>query len=190
MSVYFPQARGPDPKSHKAEVVGCFSEYDDDVVLLQLVEDTDISFLYRYKVAVLGSMDESYNNSNPFRSYGYAPIGESISVWVDGHIKGHNELNPSSNKNLLCEYVQLECKEIRSGLSGAPLLDTTRNLVVGIIFKRFNPGDDPGKYYQDGCSTDFGRAVDTKVLSFSPMNLPFFFFQGRGCIIKFNPRLW
>ncbi|MDJ0897954.1 MAG: trypsin-like peptidase domain-containing protein [Xenococcus sp. MO_188.B8] len=168
VGIYFPQVKDPNLKTHRASVVGCFSEYDDDVVLLQLIGDT--LFLSSKQVAVLGTATQSYGNS--FRSYGYKPLGEFRAGWVDGKILGHTELKPSSNKNLQVDFVELRTDTIRPGVSGAPVLDEQRNLVVGILAKRFNPGDNPGKYLQAGNAANVGWAVDTEVLSFFSMNLP------------------
>ncbi len=164
VGVYFPQVKDPDMKSHRARVVGCFSEYDDDVVLLQLVGDT--VFLSPEKIAVLGTVDESYNNNNPFRSYGYGKLEKSkqISIYVQGEIMGHIEIEQSYDNRLQVNPVELRTRDIRPGVSGAPVLDTKRNLVVGIIAKRYNPGD-------SSVNDQFGWAVDAQVLSFSPMNL-------------------
>ena len=167
VDVYFPQVKDPNMKSHRATVVGCFSEYDDDVVLLQLLGDT--FFLSPKQVAILGTADQSYGNA--FRSYGYKSLDEFSAGWVDGKILGHTELKPSSNKKLQVDFVELRTDTIRPGVSGAPVLDGQRNLVVGILAKRFNPGDDPGEYFQAGNAANVGWAVDAQVLSFYPMNL-------------------
>ncbi len=170
VGVYFPQVKDQDMKSRRARVLGCFSEYDDDVVLLQLVGDT--LFLSPQQIAVLGTAVQSHGND--FLSYGYKPLGEFSSGWVYGKILGHTELKRSSKKKLQVQvdYVQLSTDQIRRGVSGAPVLDKQRNLVVGIIAKRFYPGEDPGKYLQEGNADNVGWAVDAQVLSFNPMNLP------------------
>jgi hypothetical protein len=72
VGIYFPQARGGEEKARRATVARCFPQHDDDVVLLQLTGGA--APLAPEQIAALGKAEPSAGN--PFRSYGYRPLGE------------------------------------------------------------------------------------------------------------------
>jgi len=155
--VCFSQVSSGETKIRQAKVAAYFD--DDDVVLLQLVGEPPI--LSPEQIAVLGTAELSQGNA--FRSYGYRELDQSLSGWVEGKIMGSVE--HCQRKYLKADPIELRSRDIRPGISGAAVLDVERNLVVGIIRRRWNPGD--------SCVDDnIGWAVDARVLTFDPMNLP------------------
>ena len=168
VGVYFPQARGGDEKKHRATVDKCFPHHDDDIVLLQINGKT--SPLGPEQIAVLGMANDS--EGNPFRTYGYSPIGTYPAVRGDGTILG--TIEPPIDRNLQTDPVQLKSRDIAAGMSGAAVLDVVRNLVVGLVAERFySPG-----LVQD----DIGFGVDSKVLTFDPFD-----FEIRGDSLALKP---
>jgi tetratricopeptide (TPR) repeat protein len=159
IGVYFSQVRGGEEKIRRAIVAQCFSDYDDDIVLLQLTGGS--SPLAPEQIPVLGTSNCS--DENPFRSYGYRRLEKYIAGWADGKIQGCVEAPPDFN--VQCEPVQLESSQINCGMSGSAVLDTVRNLVVGIVSETWFP-DLSTK------DRDTAWAVDGRVLSLEPLGLP------------------
>jgi tetratricopeptide (TPR) repeat protein len=159
LSVYFPQALGGEKKGHRAKVVACFPDFDDDVVLLQLTDGS--APLGPERMPVLGTAEKSQGNG--FRSYGYRRLEDYIAGWAHGTIQGHVEAPPK--RKLQGEPVQLESDQINRGMSGSAVLDISRNLVVGIISETWFPD-------RSGKDSDTAWAVDSHVLSLAPLGLP------------------
>ncbi|KPL03186.1 MAG: hypothetical protein AMJ90_03890 [candidate division Zixibacteria bacterium SM23_73_2] len=157
--VYFPQARGGEEKKRRAKVAACFPEHDDDAVILQLTDGP--SPLAPEQIAILGTAEPS--KGNPFRSYEYRPLGKYKASYADGTIMGCIEC--PEQLPLQAEPVQLKSQHINFGMSGSPVLDNKRNLIIGIISETWFPDKSPK-------DRDTGWAVDAKVLSFNPMLLP------------------
>jgi len=159
VGVYFPQARGGETKARRATVAACFPQHDDDVVLLQLTGGP--SPLAPEQVVRLGKAQAS--NGHPFRSYGYRSLGKYEAGYAYGRILGCVEC--PEDLALQADPVQLESQHIAPGMSGSPVLDIERNLVVGVISET---------WYTDqlGKDRDTGWAVDAHVLTFDPLNLP------------------
>ncbi len=158
VGVYFPLARGGEGKSRCAVVAACFREWDDDVVVLQLVDGP--APLGPEQIAVLGSAELSEGNG--FRSYGFAQLGTFPASRAGGAIMGR--VPPPTDENWQVFLVQLESHDIVPGMSGAAVLDEKRNLVVGIISERWKPIS-----IDDTRQT--GWSVDAHVLTFNPFNL-------------------
>ncbi len=156
VGVYFPQARGGEEKNRHAVVAKHFPDYDDDVVLLQLTGGS--SPLAPEQIAVLGMAE--FSEGNPFRTYGYSPIGNYPATRGDGIILG--TIEPPVDRNLQSDPVQLKSREVAAGMSGAAVLDATRNLVVGVVAERYYP--------KDAVQDDIGYGVDSKVLTFNPFD--------------------
>ncbi len=156
VGVYFPQARGGEEKNRRAIVAKHFPDYDDDVVLLQLTGGS--SPLAPEQIAVLGMAE--FSEGNPFRTYGYSPIGNYPATRGDGIILG--TIEPPIDRNLQSDPVQLKSREVAAGMSGAAVLDATRNLVVGVVAERYYP--------KDAVQDDIGYGVDSKVLTFNPFD--------------------
>ena len=159
--VYFPKLGSRKGESLRAKVSACFSQYDDDLVLLQLADgpaprDTD-------QIAVLGSADAS--TGHEFRSYGYRPLDGYNAGRAEGKILG--DVEPPEERKLLADPVQLKSGGLNLGMSGAAVLDVNpdSNLVVGVISE---------VYFSDGSTKDRDTAwaVNSRVLTFDPINLP------------------
>jgi tetratricopeptide (TPR) repeat protein len=159
IGVYFPQARGGEEKARRATVAGCFERHDDDVALLRLTGGP--APLAPEQIAVLGWAEESCYH--PFRSYGYRRLDDYIAGHAHGTIMGCVE--PPAGRDVQTEPVQLESQQINCGMSGAAVLDVDRNLVVGIVSETWFP-DLSTK------DRDTAWAVDARVLTFDPLNLP------------------
>ncbi|MBI5955180.1 MAG: tetratricopeptide repeat protein [Chloroflexi bacterium] len=172
VGIYFPQVRGGEEKKRRAKVDCCFREHDDDMVLLQLIEGS--SPLAPEQIAVLGMADQS--EGNPFRTYGYSSIGNYPAARGDGIILGTVE--PPLDRKLQADPVQLKSRDIASGMSGAAVLDVTRNLVVGLVAERFYP--------ENAVQDDIGYGVDSKVLTFDPFD---FVLRGEALELKPAPEL-
>jgi len=159
VGVYFPQARGDEVKARRATVAACFPQHDDDVVLLQLTGGP--APLAPEQIALLGKAQAS--EGNPFRSYGYRSLGKYEAGFAYGRILGCVEC--PDGLALQADPVQLQSQHIAPGMSGSAVLDTERNLVVGVISET---------WYTDqlGKDRDTGWAVDAHVLTFDPLNLP------------------
>lgn len=168
VGVYFPQARGGDEKKHRATVDKCFPHHDDDIVLLQIIGSAFP--LAPEQIAVLGLADNS--EGNPFRTYGYSPLGIYPAKRGEGIIKG--SIEPPPNRNLQVDPIQLESSDIAEGMSGAAVLDASRNLVIGLVAERY--------YAEDSDDDDIGFGVDSKVLTFDPFD-----FEVRGEALGLRP---
>ena len=128
--VYFQQIRGndTDKKLFSAQVHSVIEEYDDDIVLLQLEQETlppDV------KVAVLGDAKRSVGRreEHRFRAFGYQRLGRvegfpSRGIIVDFAM-------PADGQQY--KPLTLETQGVDEGMSGAAVLDLNRNLVVGVI---------------------------------------------------------
>ncbi|NMG21062.1 trypsin-like peptidase domain-containing protein [Brasilonema bromeliae] len=158
VDVYFSKAQNEEQKAQKARVAVCFHDYEDDVVLLQL--DTP-SLPDGIEVAILGTAEESAGNK--FRSFGYRRLGKNQGCPAEGKIIDFAE--SPENSVLHGDPLMLSCQHIDSGMSGAAVLDTERDLVVGVIAQTWDSG-------QSEKDRDTSFAVDCKVLTFDPMRLP------------------
>ncbi len=158
IGVYFPQALGGERKERQATVSAYFSEHDDDVVLLQLVDGGPP--LGPGQMPTLGRAELSEGNG--FRSYGYRRLDDYIAGFAHGTIMGVVESPPG--RNVQAEPVQLESQQINHGMSSSAVLDIERNHVVGIVSETWFP-DLTGK------DRDTAWAVDGCVLSLEPLNL-------------------
>lgn len=158
VGIYFPHAHSEEEKSRRATIAACFPKHDDDVVLLQLVGGPPP--LGSEQIAILGTANLS--KGNPFSSYGYSPVGDFPATRAEGKILGPVE--PPRRKKLHAQPLQLQSRQIDRGMSGAAVLDTKRNLVVGLIAARYFPAT--------AVKDDIGYAVDASVLTLDPLKLP------------------
>jgi tetratricopeptide (TPR) repeat protein len=156
VGVYVPHA-SVESKEQRATVVTYFTS-DDDVVLLQLSGGSSLPV---DQVAVLGTADLS--EGNDFLSYGFRRLGSYPSGRAAGCILGPVE--PQDNQTVQVYPVELRTRDIRRGMSGAAVLDIHRNLVVGVISMRWNPGD-------ASLDDNIGWAINARVLALEPLNLP------------------
>jgi len=156
--IHFPQVR-PEDKNCRAIVYKYFPNNDDDVVLLKLKDGH--SPLAPGQVAILGTAESS--DDHPFRSYGYRRLENYVAGRAHGTILGNVE--SPEDKNLLGEPVELDSNQINYGMSGSAVLDTERNLIVGIVSETWFPD-------QSGKNANTAWAVDCKTLGFEPLLLP------------------
>ncbi|MCU0568684.1 MAG: serine protease [Oculatellaceae cyanobacterium Prado106] len=159
VGVAFPRTRHREERVYRARVAKCFVEHDDDVVILQITQPLTLS---PAEIAVMGTADAS--EGNPFRSYGFRQLGESPSGYAEGTIMG--SVLPFEGQTLLVDPVELRTRDIRPGMSGAGVLDMKRNLVVGLVAQRWNPGD-------SSVDDNIAWAVNAYVFKFEPMHLEF-----------------
>ncbi len=159
VGVYFAQARGGEKKERAGTVARVFDRYDDDVVLLELRDGPPP--LAPEQIAVVGHAGKS--EGHEFRSYGYQRLEAYIAGRAEGKIYGSVE--PPPDRAVQADPVQLKSNEINKGMSGAAVLDIQRNLVVGLISETWWP-DKSTK------NSDTAWAVDGRVLSLDPLNLP------------------
>jgi tetratricopeptide (TPR) repeat protein len=156
--VYFPKLNARKGEAHRARVLGCFAQHDDDVVLLQLTSQQ--SPLTPDQIAVIGAGDESAGNT--FQSYGYRRLDKYNAAFAQGQIMG--SIEAPANEDWQAEPLQLKSADINHGMSGAAVLDVEKNLVVGIVSQ---------KWFADnsGVDRDTAFAVNAAVLSLAPLNL-------------------
>lgn len=162
VEVYFPQATTSDEKSRHAIVASALKQYDDDIVLLQLKGDT--TSLGLKDIAIIGSA--KYSEGNTFRTYGFGRTEANLS-FGEGTILG--EVEPPENQKLLADPIQLHSQHIRLGMSGAPILDIKRNLIIGIISEMLMPISS-----QKAHDIAIAFGVDTGILALDPFNLVLF----------------
>lgn len=159
VDVYFPAARGGKTEVRRATVKACLPQHDDDVVLLRLVDDH--SPLEQERIAVLGNAQESAGNA--FRAYGYCRRAAYIPGHAHGMIMG--DVEPPEGLTVRMDPVQLESEQINRGLSGAAVLDTVRNLVVGLVSEQWFADESVSE-------STIAWATNTRVLGFDPFRLP------------------
>ena len=154
--VYFPQARGDEAKARRATIAACFPDHDDDVVVLQLDGPPPLA---PEQMPKLGTAEPSLGHG--FRSYGYAPVGNRLARYAHGDIMGPVEMMPGTPLHV--EPVELRTRNIRRGMSGGPVLDMERNLVVGLVTSYWLVDEDPD---------NIAYATNGRVLTFDPLNVP------------------
>ncbi len=157
IGIYYPEREGRSSLRKRAKVAAFFPQHDDDIVLLQL---TDESSFEPGLVAKIGSAKNS--KLHEFQSFGYRRLQNYQGLPAFGKIIDY--CDKPQGTNLQCEPLMLSSQNIDSGMSGAPVLDIPRNLIVGIIYAFWNSAD-----AHPDCSTGF--AVDAKVLSLEPICL-------------------
>ncbi len=152
VGIYFPQVSDVDLKEQRAKVVAYLPQYDDDIVLLQLLEEE--CPLLDEQVAVVGKAEHSKGNF--FETYGYLSGNEAAVLRADGKIEGR--LETLRARHQLSESILLHTTtQEAQTLNGAAVLDCERNLVVGLIAKSYIP--------QQLQKRDCAYAVNMEVLS-------------------------
>jgi Trypsin-like peptidase domain len=148
-----------DDQLQSANVLAYFPQRDDDVALLQLTKTFSFSL---NQVAVLGEYEGSFDHE--FCSYGFRPLPPYSGGWAHGTIQG--DIDPPEGKLLQADLIQLESKQIDAGMSGAPILDKERNLVIGVVSQAYFPNEKTMK------DRDTAWAVNALVLGLAPFNIP------------------
>ena len=98
------------------------------------IDEGDVAFLrlddsnLHIKPLPLGFAEHSHYGNN-FRSFGFATVAEVQGILVNGSIDGY-----------LWEHslIQLQSPQANSGVSGAPIFDINRNVVIGMLTKGHN----------------------------------------------------
>lgn len=159
IGIYFPQAQNEESKSRSARLSCWFQDTDDDIVVLQLQGDPPP--LAPKQIAVVGTAEQSLDHS--FRSYGFRSLPPFMAGRANGIIQGPVAAKQNTTVHVL--PVQLDSNQINSGMSGSPVLDLERNLVVGLVSDVWIP---------DASMKDLNTAwaVDAQALSLQPFNLP------------------
>lgn len=116
----------------------------DDLILLR-VGDPDLELP---DPAPLAAADDA--SDSRFTAYGFAEFGAAGSFWLHGDIRGLVEHRTAKG---VSELIQLTCRQAEKGMSGAAVVDLTRNVVVGIISSRVRRTD-----------ADVAHAVDARLL--------------------------
>lgn len=151
IGVRLPATGQHEAQDRVASVVWFPRNHEDDLVVLQL----DGGAVPPERVGVCGPAGPS--DDHRFRSFGYRMRGDYIGLLASGVIAGH----VPSPRNYWMEPVQLESADLDSGMSGAAVFDTERNLIVGFVFQVW----DAGETQKD---RDLAFAVDAALLGESP----------------------
>jgi hypothetical protein len=112
---------------------------NEDVAVLQLDADLPAGVL----PVTLGGAEGS--DGHPFRAFGYPPVGNVEGLWATGKIEG---VVRETGRQLL----QLTSQNLAQGISGAPVLDETRQQVVGMVTSVVHP-DSTTKHRDTGFAT-------------------------------------
>ena len=154
--VYFPKASSGHPKTYQARIATYRAEYRDDVVVLQLRHGAPP--LEAKQIAVLGDAAESEQHA--FRAYGYQRTLNGVAGYVQGQIGAAVEAPDDAVVSE--DPVQLAYESMHHDMSGAAILDSDRNLVIGIV-STF------GLYSHESRA---GWAINARVLHEAPFSLP------------------
>ena len=158
LGVYYPEREGRSSIQKKAKVAACFHQHDDDVVLLHLVDGPSPlgpELAARFGLAKGSELHE-------FLSFGYRQLQNYQGLPAYGKIICYGE--KPKDKKFQGKPLMLSSQNIDKGMSGAPVLDLERNLIIGVIYLAW----DPAGGLRD---RDTGFAVDAKVLSLEPLGL-------------------
>lgn len=154
----YPRAGRQEARVFRAYIKATFGPEEEDLVLLGLKDRGEHAFAPE-DIAVLGPASESVGHV--FASFGYRSTGKLVGLHAKGEIVG---LIEAVNRHFRREIVQLESHMIGPGMSGAPVLDQSANLVIGVVTQAYvNPG---------GTDRDTSFACDTEALSLAPFSLP------------------
>ncbi len=99
----------------------------DDIAILRLRDEPPPGIT----PAILGSSQDTGGHS--FRAFGYPEVSDIQGVWAEGKILG--PITDSQGTTML----QLRAQEIAQGMSGAPVLDTDDDRVVGMVTATYTP---------------------------------------------------
>ncbi|WNM29445.1 tetratricopeptide repeat protein [Streptomyces sp. Li-HN-5-11] len=155
VEVHFPAVDHWKAVTRRARVVAYCPDSEDDIVCLRTE-----GLIPAERVAVLG--DAAASAWNEFISYGYRKLGKYQGLFAQGTILGEIELPEGGH--LLQEPVQLSSSGVAEGMSGAPVLDRSRNLVVGMVSEKWGSGGMPD-------DRDTAWAVNAHLVTFPPFSL-------------------
>ncbi|MBB5102400.1 trypsin-like peptidase domain-containing protein [Streptomyces spectabilis] len=155
VDVHFPSVDHWKALRLRASVVAYCADSDDDLVCLRTEAP-----LPRGRVAVLG--DAASSQWHEFITYGYRSLGKYRGLLAQGTIMG--EIEAPEGHFLLAEPVQLRSSDVAEGMSGAPVLDRVRNLVVGMVSEKWGSG-------ATAEDRDTAWAVNAHLVTFPPFSL-------------------
>ncbi|MBQ0906798.1 tetratricopeptide repeat protein [Micromonospora sp. U21] len=159
VQVYLPARDDRPAHVDRAQVIWAATDgYSDDLVCLRTARPVPVP---AEKVAVLGTSARSRDHR--FQSFGFRVLDRYPGGLAQGTILGR--VLPPEQARVHADPVQLKCSDINAGMSGAPVLDLERNLVVGVVAQT---------WYADQSlkDRDTAWAVDAKVLQFTGLGLP------------------
>ena len=154
VGVYFPKASSS--KAYTATVHRCLSDFDDDAVVLVLEGEPPEEI----EPAILGRPEP--DDQRGFQSFGFRRLGNYQAGRACGLIMGDTE--PPDEGQFRSDPLMLQSQHINSGMSGAPVLETRRDLIVGVITDTYVPDAD----LKD---RDTGFGVSAAVLGLSELGL-------------------
>lgn len=139
--------------------------YKDDVALLQL--EPPLPELTAQEVAVISEAGGS--EGHDFRAFGFRVRGQHNSgLPARGSVTGfggYGFASQDSGNSFLKPIISMRSEEIKGGMSGSPVLDEHKNLVIGIVESEYDSG-------AAGKDHDLCFAVDAAVLAKSPFEVP------------------
>ncbi|GAA0909025.1 trypsin-like peptidase domain-containing protein [Virgisporangium aurantiacum] len=137
-----------------AKVIWHPLDHDDDLVVLELAGGP----VPPERVGICGPAGEDADGQ-PFQSWGFRLRGDyTKGLMARGLVDAH----VPSERNYLYEPLQLTSAQLDSGMSGSAVLDIARNLVIGFVFRVWEPGESPK-------DRDLAFAVDAGLLAHSPL---------------------
>ncbi len=128
VDVYFPSAH---EIKGQANVLEEYCNLELDIAFLQLQEKE-----LPEKVAV-ANLSESIENGHEFKSFGCRKYRTFDGLNSFGRIDGKTRKKLTENNNLSPNLIQLYSDAIDHGMSGATVLDTSINRVIGIVSEYF-----------------------------------------------------
>jgi hypothetical protein len=123
--------RNSSETSAKVEIG--LEEYD--ISILKLIDGLPIGATN----AILGR--SAHSNFHNFISKGYPSLGVYEGIPVEGRILGSVE-RVSNKSALRFTPLILDCRQADVGISGAPVLDTETDLIIGMITSIWRPPDE------------------------------------------------
>ena len=159
VGVTFPRLERREELCVRAKPISYFADSKDDVVLLQIIGEVPY-FVSGGMVAKIGSAGLSWRGSgNSFKAYGFRKIGEHDALMTTGKILVCVPAKMGYRGGVV-QLTQVQVhggrKLIDRGMSGSAVLDTDRDLVVGLVSEAAAP---------------VAYAVDASVMSVSPMTI-------------------
>ncbi|MGH4030950.1 trypsin-like peptidase domain-containing protein [Actinomycetota bacterium Odt1-20B] len=155
VDIHFPPVDHWNALRLRASVVAYCVDSDDDLVCLRTQAPIPAG-----RTAVLG--DAAASEWHEFIAYGYRRLGKYRGLLAQGMIMG--EIEAPEGHFLVQEPVQLRSSDIAEGMSGAPVLDRVRNLVVGMVSEKWGSGGVPE-------DRDTAWAVNARLVTFPPFSL-------------------
>jgi Trypsin-like peptidase domain len=125
VDIYFPSA--PEIKA-RANVLEEHSDASSDIAFLELQGKLP-------EHAAVANLSETIDSTHTFRSFGYRKEKAFDGLYTDGTIQGkvRKKFKTDDSNISLQEAIQLKSDGIDHGMSGAAVLDTQINRVIGIV---------------------------------------------------------